>query len=226
MTDFPAPPVQAIPVVQSINPNATEPDLTKNVHTREWELHWQNITQQFNDNASTLDEHEATIDDHEDRITVLEATAAELEAKLDAYFHIGFIFETVKADNPSTYLGFGTWALYGVGRVTICLDNTDTDFDTVEETGGSKTVDWSHTHDLSAHTHDMNDHTHAIDHTHGAGTDIASGGNLSASFTGSSGVPSPTDTLGPSTDATSSGGSATEDIMNPYIVVYRWRRTA
>ena len=218
MTDFPAPPVQAIPVVQSINPNATEPDLTKNVHTREWELHWQNITQQFNDNASTLDEHEATIDDHEDRITVLEATAAELEAKLDAYFHIGFIFETVKADNPSTYLGFGTWALYGVGRVTICLDNTDTDFDTVEETGGSKTADLSHTHDL-------NDHTHAIDHTHGAGTDI-NGDGLSASFTGSSGVPSPTDTLGPSVDATSSSGSATTDIVNPYIVVYRWRRTA
>ena len=37
-------------------------------------------------------------------------------------------------------LGYGTWSAFGAGRVLIGLDSGDTDFDTVEETGGSKTV--------------------------------------------------------------------------------------
>lgn len=33
----------------------------------------------------------------------------------------------------------GTWQAWGAGRVPVGVDTTDTDFDTAEETGGSKT---------------------------------------------------------------------------------------
>ena len=34
----------------------------------------------------------------------------------------------------------GTWVAWGAGRVPVGVDTTDTDFDTVEETGGTKSV--------------------------------------------------------------------------------------
>lgn len=33
----------------------------------------------------------------------------------------------------------GTWVAWGAGRVPVGVDTSDTDFDTVEETGGAKT---------------------------------------------------------------------------------------
>jgi hypothetical protein len=42
--------------------------------------------------------------------------------------------------NPGTYLAGTTWALWGPGRVLVCCDSTDTDFDAAEETRGAKTV--------------------------------------------------------------------------------------
>lgn len=41
--------------------------------------------------------------------------------------------------NPATYLGFGTWVLWGAGRVPVGVNIDDTDFATVEKTGGEKT---------------------------------------------------------------------------------------
>ena len=38
-----------------------------------------------------------------------------------------------------TLLGFGTWSSFGEGRVLIGIDSSDSDFDSAEETGGSKT---------------------------------------------------------------------------------------
>jgi hypothetical protein len=48
----------------------------------------------------------------------------------------------VVSTNPATLLGYGTWAAIATGRVIVGLDGGDAAFDTVEETGGSKT----HTH--------------------------------------------------------------------------------
>lgn len=41
--------------------------------------------------------------------------------------------------NPATYFGFGTWVPYGSGRVIVGLDSSQTEFDTLNETGGEKT---------------------------------------------------------------------------------------
>lgn len=46
---------------------------------------------------------------------------------------------SVNSTNPSTYYG-GTWVLWGAGRVPVCINTADADFNTVEKTGGSKTT--------------------------------------------------------------------------------------
>jgi len=55
-------------------------------------------------------------------------------------FPVGSVFISVVATDPATLLGYGTWAAFGSGKVLVGLDPGDTDFDVVEETGGSKTV--------------------------------------------------------------------------------------
>lgn len=83
-----------------------------------------------------------------------------LEDNKKKYYVGKLIFDTENV-NPSTYLGFGTWQLWGQGRVPVGINPNDSDFNTVEKTGGEKThkltVDElaSHTHKFtgSAHTH-------------------------------------------------------------------------
>ena len=51
----------------------------------------------------------------------------------------GGLYVNVTGTNPNTELGYGTWTAFGAGRVLVGLDAVDTEFDTAEETGGSKT---------------------------------------------------------------------------------------
>lgn len=79
-------------------------------------------------------------------------TKGEIEAKLTGEisshshaggseaFPVGSVFIAVVDDDPADLLGYGTWAAFGAGRVLIGVNAADPDFDTVEETGGSKTV--------------------------------------------------------------------------------------
>lgn len=52
---------------------------------------------------------------------------------------VGVIFTSTVATNPSILLGFGLWELYAQGRVLVGVDPTQTEFDTLGETGGEKT---------------------------------------------------------------------------------------
>ncbi len=119
-------------------------------------------------------------------------------------FPVGSVFIATVATNPATLLGYGTWAAFGAGRVLVGLDSGDADFDTAEETGGSKTVasagsnaaEAAHTHGVTSnvsvdnhasHTHDYSqvlNHTHTVDvtdpgHTHVQGVNSAASGGLS-----------------------------------------------
>ena len=55
---------------------------------------------------------------------------------------VGSLYLAVVNTNPATSLGYGTWAAIGAGRMLVGHDIADPDFDTAEETGGTKT----HTH--------------------------------------------------------------------------------
>lgn len=57
-----------------------------------------------------------------------------------AAYPIGSIYINASvATNPATLLGFGTWEAFAAGRVMVGINAADTAFDTLEETGGTKT---------------------------------------------------------------------------------------
>lgn len=66
-------------------------------------------------------------------------------------YPVGSIYMSVNNVNPSTYFG-GTWVSWGAGRVPVGINANDGDFNTVEKTGGAKSVSSSHTHSTANHT--------------------------------------------------------------------------
>ena len=54
-----------------------------------------------------------------------------------ANYPVGSIYLSVDSANPSTKFG-GTWVAWGTGRVPVGINETDSDFNTVEKTGGEK----------------------------------------------------------------------------------------
>ena len=71
------------------------------------------------------------------------ADAHELLAGIfDAIYPVGSIYMSVDLDTPAKVIEKfgGTWVAWGSGKVPVGVDTDDTDFDTVEESGGAKTV--------------------------------------------------------------------------------------
>ena len=143
-------------------------------------------------------------------------TAAKLATDaLELAYPVGSIYmNATNATNPSTLLGFGTWVTFGAGRVPVGVDSSDTDFDTAEEIGGAKT------HQLTKQ--EIPPHTHSY--------------NMKANITGGSSAGGDPYNLGVTSYQTGSGnigensdgtGSASpHNNLQPYIVVYMWKRTA
>ena len=148
------------------------------------------------------------------------ATTAFVRGEIaDRVYPVGAIFTTVTAYADSaavvTAIGGTTWVAFGAGKVLVGLDSGDTDFDTVAETGGAKTsTTGSHTlttAEIPAHTHDTN--INAGNSSDGD-PNIASGGGDTGNIT---------------TSSTGGGGGHTHGstpTVQPYIVVYFWKRTA
>lgn len=148
------------------------------------------------------------------------------DAVKSALYPVGSIYvNATNSTNPGTLLGFGTWTAFGAGRVMVGLNASDSSFDTAEETGGSKdAIVVSHTHTATvtdpSHTHSFS--VYGIDSTN-IGARIAANGfdtPVSATFTtGSS-------TTGITVSNSTEGSSGTNANLQPYIVVYMWKRTA
>ena len=131
-------------------------------------------------------------------------------------YPVGSIYiNAAVATNPGTLLGFGTWVAFGAGRVMVGIDASQTEFDVLEEEGGAKTHQLTEA-ELPSHQHDQG---YGADQTprHGITTGLSSvridnDGNAFNSTTAA---------------RTSSVGSDTaHNNLQPYIVVYMWRRTA
>lgn len=154
---------------------------------------------------------------------------------------VGYVYMSVDSTDPGTLFG-GTWARIAQGRVLVGQDGTQSEFDTSEETGGEKT------HTISAG--EMPVHTHTISHDHASFTSGAAGnhshtlvrkagagtvtgvtrGNSTAEAAGT------TDAVTDHTHAvdvpaftgnsSSSGGGTPANNLQPYLVVFMWKRTA
>lgn len=192
------------------------------------------VTQSFGNNTTAL------------------ATTAFVQAAMAALHPVGSIYiNATNSTNPGTLLGFGTWTAFGSGRVPVGFDSSDSMFDTAEETGGAKTVSSSGTISgtvggTSLTEAQMPKHYHLM-----LGPNSVSSPQGSGSSSGVYGGGTPDDSTqaygtystggsassGSQTTGTSNGdshthsfsgtysGSATS-VVQPYITVYMWKRTA
>ena len=85
----------------------------------------------------------------------------------DYLYPVGKIYISVDSTDPGTLFG-GTWELWGQGRVPVGVDAAQTEFETVEQTGGEKThLLTSAESGLPAHNHTQNEHNHTQnEHNH------------------------------------------------------------
>jgi hypothetical protein len=153
------------------------------------------------------------------------ATTSFVQAALGALYPVGSIYTNAAVStNPATLLGFGTWSAFGAGRVMVGLDAGNAAFDTVQETGGSAdAIVVSHSHTASSsvsdpgHNHSIGFQNTTIDQNSGSAGLVRQGSsNTGTASTG----------ISVSTTISSTGSSATNANLPPYIVVYMWRRTA
>tara|TARA_R110000765_G_scaffold409956_1_gene508456 strand:- start:2 stop:679 length:678 start_codon:yes stop_codon:yes gene_type:complete len=155
------------------------------------------------------------------------ASTAFVQAALIGAYPVGSIYmNATVATNPATLLGFGTWTAFGAGRVPVGINSGDADFDTVEETGGTKdAIIPTHTHTASSSSSSTDSgHTHSISRGYGAsgagGDALLSGGGVQ------SGTSTANITTTTTTTVANAGESATGKNLQPYIVVHMWKRTA
>ena len=142
------------------------------------------------------------------------------QANFDKIYPIGSIYMSVKNENPSSLFG-GTWEAWGSGKVPVGIDTTQTEFVTVEKTGGEKT----HTltiAEMPSHTHIQNPHSHYL----GA---PQSGSGIWTGWTYNSPAINASNTNAMLTGNVtainqSTGGSQSHNNLQPYITCYMWKR--
>ena len=135
---------------------------------------------------------------------------------LDWFYPVGTIYETTSSnldtvDKVNAHFG-GTWEFYGAGRVLVAK-STDTEFDTIGETGGEKT----HTLTIA----EMPLHNHTVTFNMYTATGVFG-------YTSPPPLIDANDTLDKNIQSitSSTGGGGAHNNLPPYQVVYRYRRTA
>ena len=143
-------------------------------------------------------------------ISAATPTAAEVNGHA---YPVGSIYTSISSTNPATLLGVGTWVAFGAGRTLVGFDSTQTEFDTVEEVGGSKT------HTLTES--ELPSHTHNTLSSYQTQVEVIGSSTVTITEADRSGDGADVDI------ATSSTGSgAAHNNLQPYITVYFWKRTA
>ena len=144
------------------------------------------------------------------------ATTAFVQAAFQAMYPVGSIYTNAAVStNPATLLGFGTWVAYAEGRVPVGKASSGT-FDTLNATGGAETD--SHTLTLSeipSHNHNNGSYQYLL---------LSNGSATIADTDSTSGEPNLAQQG--AIQAAGGGQAHSHDILQPYIVVYMWKRTA
>jgi len=128
---------------------------------------------------------------------------------LNYLYPVGSIRMSTSSTNPGNYLG-GSWSLWGSGRVPVGVNTSDSDFSSVEKTGGEKA------HQLLIG--EIPYHSHSIDNQ--IGTNGYESNKIQYNYDmGTNGSAHIYNTGG-------AGGSGAHNNLQPYITCYMWKRTA
>lgn len=170
-------------------------------------------------------------------------TGMTLSDILLAVYPVGSYYTSEDSTDPGTIFG-GTWARVK-GKVVVGLDEADTDFDTINETGGEKThLLTANESGLRSHAHTASSGSNSASHTHGLSlqwantttttsngyrvTDIdnkTGGGGTGA--TASTGGQSANHTHAITVNAVAAANAIdAHNNLQPYVVAYMWKRTA
>ena len=146
-------------------------------------------------------------------VTAVEVWGLVKSAALDSIYPVGAIYTAITSGSPATVFG-GTWVSFGQGRVLVGHDDAadpDTDFVAPSGDGSSVLLGGAKTHTLSVD--EIPSHTHGFTNFEDpTGTGSNGSANGASSFS----------TV--NTDATGGGGA--HNNLQPYVVVYMWKRTA
>ena len=170
---------------------------------------------------------------------------------VDVLYPVGSVYISFDSTDPSEIMG-GRWERVSEGRTLVGVNESDSSFNTVEKTGGSKTINLAHSHTVNSHTHTTKDHTLTISempsHQHrsvtgfeGSMPDYFGGSTANYGFT--NGTVTPADTTYARMSSFTGGGAAhnhgettasspgtnsklssSQSILNPYVTVYMWKR--
>lgn len=184
------------------------------------------------------------------------ASADDHVARFDQIYPVGSVYiNASNSNNPSTYLGVGTWTRIGAGKVMVGQDPNDGDFNQTSDEGGNKTATLNianlaqHTHtvnpastnlSLSVTQSDAGGHSHT--YTAPGSTPVDAGGDAQDDTdnstggqntnVGTSGVGNHNHGIGvsgsvdiPQFNSGQTGSGNSFSILQPYIVVYMWVRT-
>ncbi|MDC2832569.1 phage baseplate protein [Thomasclavelia ramosa] len=176
----------------------------------EWHIKTAGVNQNdltvIKEDISQLQTETTQLNDDVTRLMGAFTSVTDLTKQLFLLMHrVGDIIFSTSDENPSTIYG-GTWVAWGKGQVPVGVDTSDSDFNTVEKTGGEK----EHTltvGEMPSHKHDF-------------GQQFATTSNLSGEYGYYMIAGTQTDVI------KNTGGNQPHNNLQPYITCYMWKRTA
>ena len=145
----------------------------------------------------------------------------------DLIYPVGSIYMSINNTDPSELFG-GAWEPWGQGRVPVGVDSSQTEFDSVEKTGGEK----KHTllnNEMPKHDHGSPDSSRPYFIYGGSSaistgtTDALPGNTRTYPFYGYTGDGYRFAANGSTSKV---GGSAAHNNLQPYITCYMWLRVS
>ncbi len=127
-----------------------------------------------------------------------------------AIYPVGSLYSSTLATNPAAALG-GTWAAFGEGKVMVGIASSGT-FATAGATGGAETHALSLA-EMPVHTHELLIGQGSGPNSDGLVNTGWSVGNYNNDMSGTNSVQL-------------TGGTDSHNNLQPYVVVYMWKRTA
>lgn len=161
--------------------------------------------------------------------------AATTDQILNLVYPVGSIYMSVNNVSPQTFIG-GTWVAWGAGRVPVSVDTTDSNFNTVEKTGGVETVKLT-TSQMPSHYHNIANALPSTSYVNNVGlnySETIAGGcfgrsQSSNNFGSTNSGSRKTNILGNfkhTHTCETTGEGAAHNNLQPYITCYMWKRTA